>query len=160
VLNHHYFNQEIYMKRVLVLILAFCLSLPAMAGTRHVHKWAAGGPKDYSGYISLTNSCNSHSADVTIKYWRADGSVLSNYTLQSGYVTDSNGEIDLTLGAHQSVTVTVAHNNFGTSTSTGSARVTTSYSEPGTPCIVGGYGNYSTPFGFHESFILNNGRRF
>ena len=47
------------MKKVLILVCAVCLSLPALAGTRHVHKWAAGGAKDYSGYISLTNSCNS-----------------------------------------------------------------------------------------------------
>lgn len=148
------------MKKVLVAGFLILTSINSFADTKFVHKWAAGGPKDYSGYISLTNTCATDSAEITIKYWKADGTELSNQTLQSGYVTDANGEINFSLLSHQSVTVTVAHSYFGTSTSTGSARVTVNYDEPGTQCVVGGYGNYSTPFGFHESFIINNGNRF
>lgn len=146
--------------KLAMLATAILVSAYADAATRHVHKWTAGGSKDWSGYISLTNTCNNHDADITIKYWKSDGTLLTNKTLESAYSTNSNGELSFTLTPHQSITVTAYHSFFGSSNTVGSARVTTSYSEPGTSCVVGGYGTYSTPFGFNESYHLNNGRRF
>ncbi len=136
-----------------------------------IHSWEVGGTSNWRTSISFSNMCKHHNAQVKLKFWKSDGTVLANqqvYLIGSQWnvvSTDSNGELIATLLPHEARRVLLQHTFFpGGSSFIGSARITTSYDEPGPRCVTAGYYTWSSGTssnsGASASFLVNGGHRF
>lgn len=157
------------MKKLLCTVVTSILLMAgsAQAGTKYIHAWNLGSSSNSRTDIDLTNTCGNNTATITMKFWHLDGNVLANekmYFIGSRtetLTTNDNGEITFDLAANNRVRVNLTYSLIS-GTQKGHARVTTSYAEPGTRCVVGGYAISTTnsgKYGFH-SYHINNGNRF
>lgn len=146
------------MKRFVILLSLLLGSANAVAGSHNIHSWLVGTSANWRTFINLTNSCNQDDVQVTVKFWTSDGAVLTNKAVSSTETTDANGEISFTLTPRESKLLSMDYRYFSAYTH-GSARVSTSYTEPGTRCLVGGYYSNTTT-ALSNSYIMNNGKRF
>ena len=150
------------MKRIVLLLLSITCCSPLIAATKFIHHWAVGSASAWQTAINFANSCNKENVQVTLKFWKSDGSLLVNQALSAGQATDANGAIHFNLAPHQSGYVFFEAATVG-SYQTGSASITTNYSEAGLRCLVGGYThNVNTNFANNPSFsfLINSGKQF
>lgn len=155
------FKYGVFMKKCLIAAALFASSTLALATTKHVHNWVAGVNQYWHTGIVVTNVCHQDSVNVVIKFWDSTGAVLRNRTLSTGQATNSEGEISMALGPHQTSGVQISGANFPVFTS-GSASVSSYYEQSGVECLTGAYHSYYTPphSGHSRSFLLNSGNPF
>ncbi|RXJ79353.1 hypothetical protein [Arcobacter sp. F2176] len=151
------------MKKLLILILSVFFTTASFGATENIHQWIISSLWRTS--ISLTNACNTDDVDVSVQFWKSDGSLLTGKQISEEYITDSNGKISLHLKPHQSIMVNFEFGYFDAVTY-GSGTVTTSYVKPGVECLIGGYYSGTTivtapnPYGQGTSYLLNSGKKF
>lgn len=150
--------------KITLLVTAFLLTSNAFAATKNIHQWLAGvGGSGWRTQVHFSNMCPKDDVTVTLKFWKFDGSVLTNTTLSGGDVTDSNGELTIVLGSKQTREVNIASTSFGSFT-TGSAVIKTEYADDASnkKCLTAGYSSFAFSGGgiINRSYQVNNGKRF
>lgn len=154
------------------LVSALAISLSVFAGsasaaTKHIHAWDIGGTgSNFRSEITLSNTCGNKTANITLRFWQNDGTPFANrniYLFNPGsnvLTTDSNGTVTFDIGPRERIITQLTYALIS-GRHWGHARVTTSYDEPGTKCIVGGYNIFTSNSGYgFQSYHINNGNRF
>jgi hypothetical protein len=155
------------MKKISKIALAV-LSLVSItyADTVHLNYWSTGGGGNLRTSIDFTNICNEKIVNVDVKFWKIDGTLLSNTNINGQLTTNNDGVISLNINPKVTKTLHMDDAYFEESGHAEVSTYITGTSNVEYPqCIIGKVKVYSTktdnPYdGLGTNYLIHNGNRF